>query len=159
VFFAFVVDAFSRKVVGWQLAAHMRADLVLDALRMALHQRKPGAQVELVHHSDRGSQPALNRSSQQCVGGVTVGMVAEPRRCGWAVVTRLSSRRPARRAGRSGDSSVRACRTPVGCQRLGVRAQRPAGRTGRAAFRQRGSGTRSAFRRAFASRAFSGAGC
>jgi hypothetical protein len=159
VFFAFVVDAFSRKVVGWQLAAHMRADLVLDALRMALHQRKPGAQVELVHHSDRGSQPALNRSSQQCVGGVTVGMVAEPRRCGWAVVTRLSSRRPARGGGRSGDSSVRACRTPVGCQRLGVRAQRPAGRTGRAAFRQRGSGTRSAFRRAFASRAFSGAGC
>ena len=56
VFFAFVVDAFSRKVVGWQLAAHMRTDLVLDALRMALHQRKPGAQVELVHHSDRGSQ-------------------------------------------------------------------------------------------------------
>jgi putative transposase len=64
VFFAFVVDAFSRKVVGWQLAAHMRTDLVLDALRMALHQRKPGAQVELVHHSDRGSQGGFTRSSQ-----------------------------------------------------------------------------------------------
>lgn len=55
-FFAFVIDAFSRKVVGWQLAPHMRTDLVLDALRMALAQREPGADVELVHHSDRGSQ-------------------------------------------------------------------------------------------------------
>jgi putative transposase len=55
-FFAFVIDAFSRKVVGWQLAPHMRTDLVLDALRMALGQREPGADVELVHHSDRGSQ-------------------------------------------------------------------------------------------------------
>jgi len=56
VFFAFVVDAFSRKVVGWQLASHMRTTLVLDALRMALHQRAPGADLALVHHSDRGSQ-------------------------------------------------------------------------------------------------------
>ncbi len=56
VFFAFVIDAFSRMVVGWQLAAHMRTDLVLDALRMALGQRGPGADVELIHHSDRGSQ-------------------------------------------------------------------------------------------------------
>jgi len=56
VFFAFVIDAFSRHIVGWQFAAHMRTDLVLDALRMALHQRGPGADVELVHHSDRGSQ-------------------------------------------------------------------------------------------------------
>jgi putative transposase len=40
-FFAFVIDAFSRKVVGWQLAPHMRTDLVLDALRMALAQREP----------------------------------------------------------------------------------------------------------------------
>lgn len=51
-----MIDAFSRKVVGWQLAPHMRTDLVLDALRMALGQREPGADVELVHHSDRGSQ-------------------------------------------------------------------------------------------------------
>jgi putative transposase len=56
VFFAFVIDAFSRRVVGWQFAAHMRTDLVLDALRMALHRRGVGADVELVHHSDRGSQ-------------------------------------------------------------------------------------------------------
>jgi len=55
-FFAFVIDAFSRRVVGWQLAPHMRTDLVLDALRMALARREGGADVELVHHSDRGSQ-------------------------------------------------------------------------------------------------------
>jgi putative transposase len=55
-FLAFVIDAFSRRVVGWQLASHMRTDLVLDALRMALGTRGPGADVELVHHSDRGSQ-------------------------------------------------------------------------------------------------------
>jgi putative transposase len=55
-FLAFVVDVFSRMVVGWQLASHMRTDLVLDALRMALGTRGRGADVELVHHSDRGSQ-------------------------------------------------------------------------------------------------------
>jgi len=55
-FLAFVIDVFSRKVVGWQIAAHMRTGLVLDALRMALGMRGPGADVELVHHSDRGSQ-------------------------------------------------------------------------------------------------------
>jgi putative transposase len=56
VFFAFVIDAFSRRVVGWQLAANMRTTLVLDALRMALGTRALGANVQLVHHSDRGSQ-------------------------------------------------------------------------------------------------------
>jgi putative transposase len=56
VFFSFVIDAYSRRIVGWQFATHMRTDLVLDALRMALHQRQPGADVALVHHSDAGSQ-------------------------------------------------------------------------------------------------------
>jgi putative transposase len=56
VFFSFVIDAYSRRIVGWQFAPHMRTTLVLDALRMALHQRQPGAVVELVHHSDAGSQ-------------------------------------------------------------------------------------------------------
>ena len=56
VFFSFVIDAYSRRIVGWQFAAHMRTTLVLDALRMALHQRTPGADVALVHHGDAGSQ-------------------------------------------------------------------------------------------------------
>jgi putative transposase len=56
VFFSFVIDAFSRRIVGWQFASHMRTDLVLDALRMALTRRTAGADVRLVHHSDAGSQ-------------------------------------------------------------------------------------------------------
>jgi putative transposase len=56
VFFSFVIDAYSRRIVGWQFANHMRTDLVLDALRMALTRRQAGADVELVHHSDAGSQ-------------------------------------------------------------------------------------------------------
>jgi transposase InsO family protein len=63
VFFAFVLDAYSRMIVGWQLAGHMRTDLVLDALRMALGSRGPGAEVELIHHSDRGSQPSTPAST------------------------------------------------------------------------------------------------
>ena len=56
VFFSFVIDVFSRRIVGWQFASHMRTDLVLDALRMALTRRHHGADIELVHHSDAGSQ-------------------------------------------------------------------------------------------------------
>jgi putative transposase len=56
VFFSFVIDVYSRRIVGWQFAAHMRTDLVLDALRMALTRRTAGADVALVHHSDAGSQ-------------------------------------------------------------------------------------------------------
>jgi putative transposase len=56
VYLAFVIDVHSRRVIGWQLAGHMRTDLVLDALRMALGTRQPGADFRLVAHSDRGSQ-------------------------------------------------------------------------------------------------------
>jgi putative transposase len=55
VFFSFVIDAFSRRIVGWQFASHLRTDLVLDALRMALTRRDTGADVQLIHHSDAGS--------------------------------------------------------------------------------------------------------
>jgi putative transposase len=63
-YFSFVIDVFSRMVVGWQLACNMRRTLVLDALRMALGLRDPGADVALVHHSDAGSQPEFKGSSQ-----------------------------------------------------------------------------------------------
>lgn len=56
VFFSFVIDVYSRRIVGWQFASHMRTDLVLDALRMALATRRAGADIELIHHSDAGSQ-------------------------------------------------------------------------------------------------------
>jgi putative transposase len=55
-YYGFVIDVFSRMVVGWQLAANMRTTLVLDALRMALGLRAHGADVALVCHSDAGSQ-------------------------------------------------------------------------------------------------------
>jgi putative transposase len=48
-----VVDAFSRKVVGWSMGERMTADLVLAALNMALHTSKPAS---VIHHSDQGSQ-------------------------------------------------------------------------------------------------------
>ena len=53
---AVVLDLFSRKVVGWAAADHMRAELTCDALEMALMHRRPEG--ELLHHSDRGVQDA-----------------------------------------------------------------------------------------------------
>jgi putative transposase len=64
-FFSFAIDVFSRMIVGWQLASHMRTDLVLDALRMALGLRRPGADVALVHHSDAGSQYTSSDYTQE----------------------------------------------------------------------------------------------
>jgi putative transposase len=55
-YLAFLIDVFSRMIVGWQLASHMRKDLVLDALRMALGTRQPGADFLLVVHTDQGAQ-------------------------------------------------------------------------------------------------------
>ena len=52
-FLAVVLDAWSRKIVGWSMANHLRAELVIDALEMAIGQRRPGA---VIHHSDHGSQ-------------------------------------------------------------------------------------------------------
>jgi transposase InsO family protein len=57
VYLAVVLDAFSRKVVGWAMADHLRAELALAALQMALDSRKPQPG-GLVHHSDRGIQYA-----------------------------------------------------------------------------------------------------
>jgi putative transposase len=54
VYLAFILDCYSRRIVGWQLATHMRAELVLDALEMANGLRRP--QAGLIAHSDRGSQ-------------------------------------------------------------------------------------------------------
>jgi len=54
-YLATVIDLFSSKVVGWMVAGHMRADLVLDALDMALAARRPGIG-EAVMHTDRGAQ-------------------------------------------------------------------------------------------------------
>jgi putative transposase len=52
-YLAVVVDAWSRRVVGWSMATHLRTELVLEALNMALEQRRPQA---VIHHSDQGTQ-------------------------------------------------------------------------------------------------------
>jgi transposase InsO family protein len=54
-FLGVVMDMFSRKIVGWSMREDLKADLVVDALAMAVTRRRPPA--GLVHHSDRGSQP------------------------------------------------------------------------------------------------------
>jgi len=56
VYTAFVTDLFARRIVGWQVADHLRADLALDALEMAIWSRRKNIGDELVHHSDRGVQ-------------------------------------------------------------------------------------------------------
>ena len=53
-YLAFLLDAHSRRVVGWAMASHLKTELVIDALEMAVWRRKPGA--GLIHHTDRGSQ-------------------------------------------------------------------------------------------------------
>jgi putative transposase len=60
----FIVDAFSRRIVGWRVAANMKTEMVLDALEMARACRGNHRLIGLVTHSDAGSQGGFNRSSQ-----------------------------------------------------------------------------------------------
>ncbi len=57
-YLASVLDVFSRKIVGWSMASHLKSERCLDAMKMALIRRSPGA--ELLHHSDRGVQYACD---------------------------------------------------------------------------------------------------
>ena len=63
VYVAFIIDVFSRFIVGWRVSRSIRTDLVLDALEQALWSRKPGR--GLIHHSDRGSQYLSIRYSER----------------------------------------------------------------------------------------------
>ncbi|SOY46135.1 transposase [Cupriavidus taiwanensis] len=63
VYLAVVLDAFSRKVVGWAMGEQMTATLVVSALNMALHTRKPES---VIHHSDQGSQYTSLAFGQRC---------------------------------------------------------------------------------------------
>jgi putative transposase len=62
-FLAIVLDVFSRRVVGWAMATHLRTELVLDALEMAIHQRKPN---DVIHHSDQGCQYTSIAFGRRC---------------------------------------------------------------------------------------------
>jgi transposase InsO family protein len=55
-YLSFVLDTYPRRIVGWSMANHLRTELVLDALNMAIYNRRRAA--GLIHHSDRGSQYA-----------------------------------------------------------------------------------------------------
>jgi len=63
-YLAVVLDAFSRRVVGWSMAGHLRTELILDALDMAISVRRPGE--GLVHHSDRGTQYTSIAFGRRC---------------------------------------------------------------------------------------------
>jgi putative transposase len=62
-YLAVVLDAWSRRVVGWAMANHLRAELVLDALEMAVGQRRPK---DVIHHSDQGSQYTSLAFGKRC---------------------------------------------------------------------------------------------
>jgi len=63
IYLAVVIDVWSRRVVGWSIGEHMRAELVLAALNMALAQRRPEA---VIHHSDQGSQYTSLAFGKRC---------------------------------------------------------------------------------------------
>ena len=72
VYIAFIIDCYSRYIVGWQCADHMRTDLVLDALEMALTNRML-QKGQLIHHSDHGSQYlSIRYSATLAAAGVTM---------------------------------------------------------------------------------------
>ena len=72
-YLAAIQDAFSRRIVGWRMADHMRSELVVDALQMALARRRPAA--GLIHHSDQGSQfVSLAFGQQARDAGIAVSM-------------------------------------------------------------------------------------
>ena len=62
-YLAIVLDVFSRRIVGWAMAGHLRTELVLDALHMAVQQRRPDS---VIHHSDQGCQYTSFAFGERC---------------------------------------------------------------------------------------------
>ena len=76
VYVAFIIDVFSRMVVGWQASRSLRADLAIDALEMAVHNRGRTNDLDgLIHHSDRGSQYLAVRYSERLADNSIVASV------------------------------------------------------------------------------------
>jgi putative transposase len=72
---AFIIDAYSRAIVGWRVARTLRAELALDALEMAIWARQGAGLDQLVHHSDRGGQYLSVRYTQRLADEGAVGSV------------------------------------------------------------------------------------
>jgi putative transposase len=75
VYVAFIVDVFSRSVIGWQASRSLRTDLALDALEMALWRRRAGPLAGLVHQSDRGGQYLAVRYTERLAEAGAVASV------------------------------------------------------------------------------------
>ena len=123
-YLAIVLDVWSRRIVGWAMEPHLKTELVLSALNMALAQRRPEA---VIHHSDRGCQGEFNWSSQhlddevlQCRDGNGEGQTG---RVGLRCVRLVGRRqRGVRSSNGSGRRSRGGCRVrmplcPVACRR------------------------------------------
>jgi putative transposase len=77
-YLAVIIDAFRRRVVGWSMASQLRTELVLDALGMALWNRRPGP--GLIHHADHGSQStslACGRRCREAGSAASMGSVGD----------------------------------------------------------------------------------
>lgn len=59
VYVAFVIDSYARKIVGWRVSSSAHMGFVLNALEQAVHDRRPGKGMGLVHHSDRARNTCL----------------------------------------------------------------------------------------------------
>jgi putative transposase len=84
-YLAFILDVYSRKVVGWSMASHLRSELVAAALEMAIRRKNPSA--GLIHHSDRGAQYtalSFGKRLEQC------GIVPSMSRVGSALDNAIS---------------------------------------------------------------------
>jgi putative transposase len=80
VYVAFVIDTYTRRIVGWRVSRTPHASFVLDALEQALHERSPVSRGGLVHHSDRGSQyVSIKYSERLAEAGIepSVGSVGD----------------------------------------------------------------------------------
>ena len=105
-YLAIVLDVFSRKIVGWAMETHLRTELMLAAIDMAITMRRPQT---VIHHSDHGCQGDFQRSSQHlAIGGVAwddqrVGLQSglDVLRCGRRVGRASTSGMPSRRSGRA----------------------------------------------------------
>lgn len=81
---SFIVDVYSRRILGWRASMSRRSELVVSALEQAIHTRRRGSfkftSTGLVHHSDAGTQGGFNRPSQHLTFVVTVDARPELRR-------------------------------------------------------------------------------
>src|SRR5690606_9469973 len=118
VYVALVIDAFSRRIVGWRVSSSLRSDLALDALEQAICEREQERVDRLIHHSDRGGQSLSIRYTERLAeAGI------EPS------VGSRGDRYDYRRSGAASGSSARCWCRSVSTGASGSRPSRPRGRT------------------------------